>query len=164
MIRKLSLAAVLAAAAFSARPALADDQGQALYDKVSPSLVAVQFTYAGETVQRDFTIPGIVVSDSGLVMIPINLVGQMPDEQLTKFKIIIPHLDRDNEEVEATFQGRDERAEVAFVKAGAPKVAEPEKAEKEKADKTGDDKADDDKGQRRRRYRQENGQGRQGKG
>jgi S1-C subfamily serine protease len=148
MIRKFSLAAAVALAAFSARPALADEQAQAIYDKVSPSLVAVQFTYAGETVQRDFIVPGIVVSDSGLVMIPINLVGQMPNEQLTKFKIIIPHLDRDSEEVDATFQGRDERAEVAFVKAGAPKAADTEKPEKEKADKkadkTGDEKDKDD--------------------
>jgi S1-C subfamily serine protease len=154
MIRKLSLA-VLALAAFSAHPVLADDHAQAIYDKVSPSLVAVQFTYAGETVQRDFIVPGIVVSDSGLVMIPINLIGQMPDEQLTKFKIIIPHLDRDNEEVDAVFQGRDERADVAFVKAGEPKAAEAEKPEKpekpdkqkagKKAGKDGDDKDGDDK-------------------
>jgi S1-C subfamily serine protease len=91
---------------------------QQFYDRVTPSLVAVQFSFVGETVQRDLIVPGIVVRSDGLVMIPLSAVGeQVPDEQLKKFKIIIPRLDVDNEEVDAEFQGRDERCEMAFVKA-----------------------------------------------
>jgi len=51
-------------------------------------------------------------------MIPIQAVSeQIPDEQLKDFKIIIPRMDADNEEIDAEFQGRDERCEMAFVKA-----------------------------------------------
>jgi hypothetical protein len=91
---------------------------QQLYDRVTPSLVAVKFTFVGETFRRDLTVPGIVVNDQGLVMIPLSAVSeQIPDEQLKDFKIIIPRTDVDDEEVEAEFQGRDERCEMAFVKA-----------------------------------------------
>jgi S1-C subfamily serine protease len=115
--------AILSLAALSARPVFADDQAQAIYDKVTPSLVAVQFTYAGDTMQEDLIVPGIVVSDTGLVMFPMAIVNEaLPDEQMTKFKIIIPHADRDDDEVDAVFQGRDERSDVAFVKAAPVKV------------------------------------------
>ncbi len=98
-----------------ASPATATQQ---FYDRVSPSLVAVQFSYVGETVQRDLIVPGIVVRSDGLVMIPLSSVGeQIPDEQLKKFKIIVPRQNVDNEEVDAEFQGRDERCDMAFVKA-----------------------------------------------
>ena len=97
-----------------------------LYEKVTPSLVAVQYTFTGETVQQDVIVPGIVVNDQGLVMIPLAAVSDaLPDEQLKKFKIIIPRKDVDNEEVEAEFEGRDERCGMAFVKA---KPAESDKA------------------------------------
>ncbi len=121
----LSLAAALAAAAvplMHPAPAVAaatdDSFAQQLYARVTPSLVAVKFTYVGETLTHDFTTPGIVVSDDGLVMVPLAAVQEaFPDEQIKKFKIIIPRLDADNDEVEAVFQGRDERSEMAFIKA-----------------------------------------------
>lgn len=91
---------------------------QAFYDKITPSLVAVQFSYVGETVQQDYIVPGVVVDDQGLIMIPLSAVGeQIPDEQLKKFKIIVPRQEVDNEEIDAEFQGRDERCDMAFVKA-----------------------------------------------
>src|SRR5690606_23906966 len=40
-----------------------------------------------------------------------------PDEQMKDFKIIIPSQEQDAEEVDAIFVGRDERANVAYVKA-----------------------------------------------
>jgi S1-C subfamily serine protease len=40
-----------------------------------------------------------------------------PDAQLTDFKIIVPGINRDDEEIDAVFQGRDERNNVALVKA-----------------------------------------------
>jgi S1-C subfamily serine protease len=99
-------------------PAAPASPTQQFYDRVTPGLVAVKFTYDGETVQRDLIVPAIVVRSDGLVMIPLSAVGeQIPDEQLKNFKIIIPRQDVDSEEVEAEFQGRDERCEMAFVKA-----------------------------------------------
>jgi serine protease Do len=105
----------------SAAPASAPNPGdnspRALYERVTPSLVAVQYTFTGETVQQDLIVPGIVVNDQGLVMIPLEAVSEaLPDEQLKKFKIIIPRLQADNEELDAEFQGRDERCGLAFVK------------------------------------------------
>jgi serine protease Do len=43
------------------------------------------------------------------------------------FKIIIPKQTEDNEEIEAVFQGRDERANVAFVRPKEPRKFEPVK-------------------------------------
>ncbi len=98
---------------------------QAFYDRITPSLVAVKFTFVGETEQKDFIVPGIVVDDQGLVMIPMSAVSeQIPDEQLQKFKIIIPRQEVDNEEIDAEFQGRDARCEMAFVKPKADKAAD----------------------------------------
>jgi hypothetical protein len=121
----LFAAAALALAATRPLPSHAADAPaptatQAFYDKISPSLVPVKYTFVGETVRRDLIVPGIVVSDQGLVMIPLAAVSeQIPDEQLKDFKIIIPRQDADNEEIEAEFQGRDERCNMAFVKAKA---------------------------------------------
>jgi serine protease Do len=126
----LTLAAAFAAAAcpvFAADPAapaagIPDDVfAQKLYDQVSPSLVAVKFTYVGETLTHEFIVPGIVVSHDGLVMVSLAAISDVfPDEQIKKFKIIIPELKTDNEEIDAEFQGRDERSDMAFVKARLP--------------------------------------------
>ena len=123
----LTLAAAFAAgtrsvhAADPAPPAMGapdDVFAQQLYDRVSPSLVAVKFTYVGETLTHEFIVPGIVISDDGLVMVSLVSVSDaFPDDQIKKFKIIIPRLDAENDEVDAVFQGRDERSEMAFVKA-----------------------------------------------
>ena len=43
--------------------------------------------------------------------------------------MIVPHRDRDNEELDATFVGRDERADMAFVRVNAPKPAGKQPAE-----------------------------------
>ena len=88
-----------------------------LYDAVSPSLVAVQYTFTGEVQQGDVIIAGIVVDDRGLVMFPLAAVSdRLPDDQLRRFKVIVPHTDVENEELDATFEGRDERSDVAFVR------------------------------------------------
>jgi S1-C subfamily serine protease len=122
----LTLAAALAMPVYSllavepsATAVAADDNfAQQLYDRVSPSLVAVKYTFTGETVQQDVVVPGIVINDHGLVMISLAAVNEMiPDEQLKHFKIIIPQKDADNLEIDADFQGRDERSMLAFVKA-----------------------------------------------
>lgn len=88
-----------------------------LYDRVTPSLVAVQYTWAYEFGRMEFVTPGVVVRDDGLIMIPLAAVGTgLPDEQLVDFKLILPGADRDSEELDAAFQGRDERTGLAFVK------------------------------------------------
>jgi len=64
---------------------------------------------------------GVVVGADGLVMASIGVVDlRLPDEQLTDFKIIVPRFDRENEEIDAVFQGRDERTNLAFVKTKEP--------------------------------------------
>jgi serine protease Do len=87
-----------------------------LYERVSPSLVTIQFTYDGELGRQEITGTGVVVSPDGLVMTSLGLTPpQIPDEQMIDFKIIIPG--EEETELEARFEGRDERNNVTFVKA-----------------------------------------------
>jgi serine protease Do len=87
-----------------------------LYDHISPSLVVVQYTYDGELGRRDFSSTGVVVREDGLVMASGALTPSgLPDSQMKDFKIIIPG-DND-EELDAEFQGRDDRTNLTFVKA-----------------------------------------------
>ena len=88
---------------------------QALYDKVKPSLVAVQYTFNGELGRHEIIGPGVVVNPDGLVMVSMSIVPpQIPNGQMIDFKVIVPG-DAETE-LEADFQGRDERSNVAFVK------------------------------------------------
>ena len=88
---------------------------QALYEKVKPSLVAVQYTFNGELGRSEIIGPGVVVSADGLVMTSLAIVpAQIPNGQMIDFKIIVPG-DKETE-LEAEFQGRDERSNVAFIK------------------------------------------------
>ena len=90
-------------------------KAQALYEKIKPSLVAVQYTFAGELGRQDIIGPGIVVGSDGLVLVSISMVPlQIPDQQMVDFKILVPG--DEETELEAVFQGRDERSNVAFVK------------------------------------------------
>lgn len=92
--------------------------GKAIYDKVSPSLVAVEYTWETELGRRELTGAGVVVSDEGLVMVSIGFIHtSIPDAQMTDFKIIVPQKDGEPDEVEAELLGRDERTDLAFVKA-----------------------------------------------
>ncbi|MBC8108598.1 MAG: PDZ domain-containing protein [Anaerolineae bacterium] len=86
--------------------------------RVTPALVAVQWTWAYEYGRMEFVGAGIVVRDDGLIMIPMQVADPgIADEQMVDFKIIIPSdATHDEQEIEAVFQGRDERGDVAFVK------------------------------------------------
>jgi serine protease Do len=111
---------VLAAALAAAR---ADElqNAQQLFERVQPSLVAVQYTQDTELGRHEWVCAGVVVGADGLVMIPLRAVGEhIPDEQMKEFKIIVPKADGDPQELDAVFQGRDERSEVAFVKTKEP--------------------------------------------
>src|SRR3954471_13029621 len=93
----------------------ASAQAKKLYDDVTPSLVAVQYTWEYEYGKADFVGAGVVVGADGLVMMPLAVMSAgIPDAQLVDFKIIIPHVDRDDEEIDATLEGRDERNQLVF--------------------------------------------------
>src|SRR5215213_5965059 len=102
--------------------AIAPDAAKRLYDHAAPSLVAVRFTWESELGRRELTGAGVVVSGDGLVMSPVAVFdARIPDEQMKDFTIIVAHEDRDAEEIEADFNGRDERSGVAFLTARPPK-------------------------------------------
>ena len=97
-----------------------------LYEQASPSLVAVKYTWESELGRRELIGAGVVVREDGLVMSPMSVFDQrIPDEQMKEFTVIVAHEDRDAEELEADFLGRDERCNVAFLmpKAVQSKVA-----------------------------------------
>lgn len=98
------------------RPATAPSGPAALYERISPSLVAVQYTFDSEIGRRELQGVGVVVSDNGLIMFSMGIVPpQIADEQMKDFRIMIPG-DSDTE-LDAIFQGRDERTNMAFVRA-----------------------------------------------
>jgi S1-C subfamily serine protease len=115
---------LLTTSALTTRVARGDadaDFAQSLYDKVSPSLVAVQYTLETELGRRDLIFPGIIVNSDGLVMVPLAAVSeQIPDVQMKEFKIIVPKGDADPQELDAVFQGRDERSNAGFLKPKDP--------------------------------------------
>ncbi len=116
---KLFLRAALFACLIAAA-ARADITPEKLYEDATPSFVAVQFQFTGETMNREFIGPGVVISSDGMIIVPGALVNAgFPDDQLKDFKIIIPSQDKDAEELDAELVGRDERANLAFVKAKA---------------------------------------------
>ncbi|HEY7117900.1 MAG TPA: PDZ domain-containing protein [Tepidisphaeraceae bacterium] len=115
MNRSFVLLAALALLLPRTATAITPDAAQKLMKEVTPSLVAVQYTYEGELGRREFVGAGLVVSDDGLVMFPMVLTPPMlPDEQMKEFKIILPG--DDLTEIDATFAGRDERSSVSFVR------------------------------------------------
>src|SRR3954467_7045622 len=105
--------------------AIAPEAAQKLHKEVSPSLVAVQYTYDGELGRRELVGAGLGVGEDGLVMTSIALMPQqLPDAQMKDFKIIIPG--DDLREIDATFVGRDERSNVSFVRAKPAKESDKE--------------------------------------
>ncbi len=88
---------------------------QQLYNRVAPSLVVVRFNFDQELNRIELHGVGVVVSRDGLIACSMALTPpQVPDVQLKGFKIIIPG--DEETELDAVFQGRDERTGLAFVK------------------------------------------------
>lgn len=101
--------------------AVAPEVAQDLYQRVTPSLVAVQYIFENELGRHEFTGAGVVVSDDGLVMASMTMFPvQLPDDQMKEFKILVPRANDEPQELEAIFQGRDERTETAFLKTKEP--------------------------------------------
>jgi serine protease Do len=114
-------------------PAGADETPPQLYDRARQSIVAVQYTLSTELGRHELIVPGVIVSADGLVMIPMMAVSETwPDSQLKEFKIIVPKDDADQQELDAVFQGRDERSDVAFVRTKEPQKWTPIHFEDEK--------------------------------
>ncbi len=106
---------MLAGAAVAVPP----DVAQKIYDKATPSLVAVQYTLDGEFGRREFVAQAVVVGEEGIVMTSMAIFPiQIPDEQMKEFKIIVPG--DEEKELDAIFLGRDERSEMAFLKTKVP--------------------------------------------
>src|SRR3954452_5766646 len=119
-----------------------------LYERVTPSFVAVKFTWDFELRRQDLIGPGVVVGDDGLIMCPIGVFNPFfADVQMKDFKVVIPSQEKDADEIEAEFVGRDERTNVAFLRpkkndGKSEKPDKPEPANKEKKDDKKDDKKD----------------------
>jgi serine protease Do len=122
-----TLFAVLASAASAA---VSPEVAQQLYDRVTPSLVGVQYVFQNELGRMELTGGGIIVSEDGLVMTSLTLFPeQFPDDQMKEFKILVPREDGEPAELAAVFQGRDERTSLAFLKTKEPQHWKPVKFE-----------------------------------
>lgn len=116
-LRLSAFAALAAAVAPAARATVAPEVAQKLYDRVTPSLVVVKYTWDGEAGRQEVSGAGVVVNDNGLVMTTMGIVPLVvPDAQIKDFKVVIPSQEKDPEELDAEFQGRDERTGLAFVR------------------------------------------------
>ncbi|MGA2584195.1 MAG: PDZ domain-containing protein [Tepidisphaeraceae bacterium] len=115
-----SVMAILAMLPASLR---ADDMAKKIHDDFKPCLVAVKYSLKTEMRTIDWSTPGVVVSDDGLVMFSLAIVPptEVPESQITHMKIIVPSDNADDEELDAVYQGRDERTNLAFVKAKDPR-------------------------------------------
>lgn len=109
------IAALLFALAALPAPAADPQTARNLYDKVAPSLVAVQYTFDGERGRSELIGQGVVIKEEGVIMTSLALFPtQFPDEQMKDFKVILPG--DEEKELDAVFLGRDERSDMAFVK------------------------------------------------
>ena len=132
---KLKLAVALVAAGLcGAMPLAASAQAvsaetmREVSAKVDDSIVIVRFTYDSPGQRIEVEAHGIVVSDDGRVMVPLDFVdARFPDQYLTRFKIVLPPSgDEAEQELPAYFTGRDERSGVAFVQFGRKPAEEAE--------------------------------------
>ena len=133
MIRNFTLSFLfLACVSASFTPAaVTPEAARKLYDQVTPSLVVVQYVFQNELGRMELSGAGIVVSEDGLVMASITLFPeQFPDDQMKDFKVLVPRENGEPTELEAVFQGRDERTNLAFLKTKEPQHWKPIKFEK----------------------------------
>src|SRR4026207_2125915 len=107
-IRIVAIALLALAGSSASRASIDPKAARGLYERISPSLVVVQFSYDGELGRRELTTLGVVVSTDGVVITSGSFTpNQIPDEQMTEFKVKIPG--DDETELDAEFQGRDDR-------------------------------------------------------
>jgi S1-C subfamily serine protease len=112
------LLVLLPAPAAGAANGIGADAAQKLYERVTPSLVAVQYTWESELGRRELAGAGVVITEDGLVMTQLSLFDmRIPDEQLKEFKLIVPDAaGGDATELDAGLLGRDERYNLVFLR------------------------------------------------
>ena len=92
----------------------------ALVDRVQPSLAVVRYTYASEEERRDLEGTCIAIGDGSLFMFASGLTpAQLADAQMVDFRVVLPpgvNGAVEETELPATFLGRDERADLAYIK------------------------------------------------
>src|SRR3954465_7209429 len=114
----LLILAMLAPRAFAG---VGPEVAQKIYDQVTPSLVAVQYTWENELRRQEVIGSGVVIGDDGLVVASIGVFYMgIPEDQMKDFKILVPRKDEDDLELDAVFLGRDERTNLAFIKTKEP--------------------------------------------
>lgn len=102
-----------------------------LADQAQQSLVIIKYVWEGEANRQELEGVGVVVSEDGVVIAPLDLVPVvLPDSQVKDFKILIPRRDGDPREIKARLLARDERTNLIFVKADPEADAEGEAATK----------------------------------
>jgi serine protease Do len=90
-----------------------------ILESARKSLVTVQYTIDAEIGKRELSGTGAIVREDGLVAVTMGLIPLgLPDAQLTEFKVILPPgVDGpETKELDAEFVGRDERADLAYVR------------------------------------------------
>jgi len=116
--RLFTLALLVVTASTSAALARVEsDEAQKLYDRVTPSLVIVKFTWERELGRQELTGAGVVVSEDGLIASSMSVFDfRIPNAQMKEFKILVPSQEKEAEEIDAVFVGRDERTNLAFLR------------------------------------------------
>ena len=121
MIRMMIAFTLLLLTAAAVSAGVSPEAAQELYGRVTPSLVAVQYVFQNELGRHEFTGAGVIVGDDGLVMASMTMFPlQFADDQMKEFKILVPRENDEPQELEAIFQGRDERTNTAFLKTKEP--------------------------------------------
>jgi S1-C subfamily serine protease len=121
-MRRLLVASLILLFARFASAGVGPEVSQKMLDTVTPSLVAVKYTWESELGRRELVGAGIVVREDGMVITQLAVFDmRLPDEQLKEFKIIFPDKNGgDPDELEAGLLGRDERYNLVFIKAKEP--------------------------------------------
>src|SRR5579862_9790830 len=126
MIRFLTPLLLLAGVSWSSVP---PEASRNLYEQVTPSLVAVQYAWVTELGRHELIGAGVIVGED-LVLVPLEFVSpQIPDEQMKDFKVIVPSTAEDPQEIDAVFEGRDERTNMGLVRAKTSQHWKPVKFE-----------------------------------
>jgi serine protease Do len=97
-------------------------------ERVASSLVVVRYTFENEMGRRELEGHGIVLSADGMVMCHLSMMPlAIADSQIKDVKIVIPNPGGSTEpkELDATLILRDERCDLAFVRAVEPQAFTP---------------------------------------
>jgi S1-C subfamily serine protease len=121
-MRLLITSIVLLLASSVVHAGVGPEATQKLHERVTPSLVAVQYTWESELGRRELVGAGIVVREDGLVICQLGVFDmRIPDDQLKEFKIIVPDpAGNDPAELDARMHGRDERYNLVFLQPKEP--------------------------------------------